>query len=75
MGGDGFLVTGGLDVQGALEAAGCAFVFAENEGEIGAGAGAEMRVVYGTDDATGNGRRRCVNSSSGGRSIFPPCPR
>ncbi len=40
LGGDGFQVAGGLDVQGALEAAGSAFFFAEDEGEIGAGAGA-----------------------------------
>lgn len=56
LGGDGFLVACGLDVQGTLKAAGCAFFFAEDEGEIGAGAGAELRVVHGTDDATGSGR-------------------
>lgn len=38
LGGDGFQVAGGLDVQGALEAAGCAFFFGEDESEIGAGA-------------------------------------
>jgi len=36
--GDGFQVASGFDVQGALEAAGCASLFAEDEGEIGAGA-------------------------------------
>jgi hypothetical protein len=38
LGGDGFQVAGGLDVQVALEAAGCAFFFGEDESEIGASA-------------------------------------
>lgn len=42
LGGDGFQVAGGFDVQGALEAARCPFLFAEDEGEIGAGAVADQ---------------------------------